>query len=53
MIVTTRAYREGEEAGYKYGMFNRRNPYNPLRMPREFHEWEAGFSKGYQRKEWL
>lgn len=49
----TRAYEEGRDHGFKYGMFDRNNPYNPNKMPEQFHEWDAGFTKGFQSKGWL
>ena len=49
----TVAYENGRNAGFKGGMFQRDNPYNPITAPKQFHEWEAGFTKGYQSREWL
>lgn len=49
----TAAYEKGRAAGFKFGMFNRKNPYDPVRMTEKFEEWEAGFTKGCQDKEWL
>lgn len=54
MIDTwTTAYEKGRAAGFKYGMFCRHNPYCPKVSRKQFEEWEAGFSKGYQERGWL
>lgn len=49
----TTAYMKGKASGYKFGMFKRSNPYNPLTMKDQFNDWEEGFKKGYQERGWL
>lgn len=47
------AFKKGYTEGFKFGMFNKVNPYCPKTHKKEFEEWEDGFSKGYQAKGWL
>lgn len=47
----TKEYMEGRDWGFKYGMFENKNPYGPGTV--QFEDWDEGFKKGYQQREWL
>jgi|AGFT01.1.fsa_nt_gi hypothetical protein len=47
----SKEFAEGRDHGYRESMFDNKNPYIP--GTEEFEDWEAGFKKGSQEREWL
>ena len=47
----SKEFAEGCDHGYRNGMFDNKNPYNP--GTKQFDDWEAGFKIGYQQRGWL